>query len=68
VDFPIAHLVNKVYLEQYVMMFQWSHTLKAVTDDFLRILIGCPRSTESPMSHEPNGALGALGYTLRGHK
>ena len=33
--------VNKVYLEQYVAMFQWSCALKAVTDGFLRILIEC---------------------------
>jgi transposase-like protein len=32
--------VNKVYLEQYITMFEWSHNLKAVTDDFLRVLLG----------------------------
>ena len=32
--------VNKVYLEQYVMIFEWSYNLKAVTDEFLRILLG----------------------------
>jgi transposase-like protein len=35
--------VNKVYLEQYIKMFEWSHNLKAVTDDFLRVLLG-PRA------------------------
>ena len=32
--------VNKVYLEQYAIMFEWSYNLKAVTDDFLRVLLG----------------------------
>jgi transposase len=32
--------VNKVYLEQYIKMFEWSHNLKRVTDDFLRVLLG----------------------------
>ncbi len=26
--------VNKVYLEQYVIMFEWAHNLKTVTDAF----------------------------------
>ena len=34
--------VNKVYLEQYMKMFEWSYNLKAVTDAFLRILLGAP--------------------------
>ena len=38
--------VNKEYLEQYVIMFQWSHNLKTVTDGFLRILLGCPLATK----------------------
>ena len=33
--------VNKVYLEQYVIMFQWHYNLKAVDDRFLRIMCGC---------------------------
>jgi transposase len=33
--------VNKEYLEQYVIMFEWHFNLKTVTDDFLRILVGC---------------------------
>ena len=32
--------VNKVYLEQYVKMFEWSYNIKAVNDDFLRVLLG----------------------------
>jgi transposase len=32
--------VNKVYLGQYVTMFEWSHNLKRVTDAFLRALLG----------------------------
>ena len=38
--------VNKVYLEQYVIIFQWSHNLKAVTDEFLRILLGTKGTTK----------------------
>ena len=38
--------VNKVYLEQYVIMSEWAFNLKAVTDDFLRILVGCPVSND----------------------
>ena len=36
--------VNKVYLEQYMKMFEWSYNLKEVTDHFLRVLLG-PRVT-----------------------
>ena len=32
--------VNKKYLEQYIKMFEWSYNLKAITDAFLRILLG----------------------------
>jgi transposase-like protein len=32
--------VNKVYLEQYIKMFEWSYNLKAVSDGFLRKLLG----------------------------
>ena len=32
--------VNKLYLEQYIKMFEWSYNLKAITDAFLRILLG----------------------------
>jgi transposase len=38
--------VSKYYLGQYVAMFQWAHNLKAVTEDFLRILLGVPLSTD----------------------
>ena len=38
--------VNEVYLEQYVIMSEWAFNLKAVTDDFLRILVGCPVSND----------------------
>jgi transposase len=38
--------VNKEYLEQYIIMFQWSYNLKAVTDVFLRCLLGCSVATE----------------------
>lgn len=39
--------VNKVYLEQYVIMFEWHFNLKAVNDDFLRILVGCSVTNDS---------------------
>src|SRR3954447_468445 len=38
--------VNKVYLEQYVIIFEWCHNLKKVTDEFLRVLLGCRGTTE----------------------
>jgi transposase-like protein len=38
--------VNKMYLEQYVIIFEWAHNLKRVTDAFLRELLGCTRTTE----------------------
>jgi transposase len=38
--------VNKIYLERYVIMFEWSHNIKKVTDEFLRVLLGAKASTE----------------------
>jgi transposase len=38
--------VNKVYLEQYVIIFQWSYNLKTVNDAFLRALLGCTGTTK----------------------
>lgn len=38
--------VNKIYLEEYVIMFQWSHNLKAVSDAYLRVLLGCTGTTK----------------------
>ena len=38
--------VNKVYLEQYVIIFEWCHNLKEVTDEFLQVLLGCRGTTE----------------------
>ena len=38
--------VNKTYLEQYVIIFEWAYNLKVVTDEFLRVLLGCPGTTE----------------------
>ena len=32
--------VTKVYLEQYVKVFEWAYRLKSVTEDYLRILLG----------------------------
>jgi transposase len=32
--------VNKQYLEQYIKMFEWSHNIKRVNDDFLRVVLG----------------------------
>jgi len=38
--------VSKWFLEQYVAMFQWGHTLKAITADFIRALFGLPLTTD----------------------
>jgi hypothetical protein len=38
--------VNKVDLEQHIIMFQWAYNQKAVTDAFLRVSLGCPAATE----------------------
>jgi transposase len=32
--------VNKTYLAQYVAVFLWAYNVKAVTDEFLRVLMG----------------------------
>jgi len=32
--------VNKIYLEQYIKMFEWSYNLKSITPAFLRVLLG----------------------------
>ncbi len=37
--------VSKWYLAQYQAVFQWGCNIKAVTDEFLRILLGIPPST-----------------------
>lgn len=33
--------VNKVYLEQYAIIFQWHFNIKTVSDVFLRAMLGC---------------------------
>ena len=38
--------ISKMYLEHHVIMFKWAYNLKAVTDDFLRILLGARGTTE----------------------
>ena len=66
--------VSKVYLEQYVIMFKWSYNLKAVTDDYLRILLGvkaglthrfCTYSADSVTSSVFREVASVVG-TLRG--
>jgi hypothetical protein len=37
--------VSKWFLDEYVGIFQWGHTLKAVTIDFTRALYGLPLTT-----------------------
>ena len=37
--------VSKWYLAQYVAIFQWGYNIKAVTDEFLRTLLGCSSLT-----------------------
>jgi transposase-like protein len=39
--------VSKHYLAQYVAMFQWGYNIKAVTDEFLRTLLGSRPFTKS---------------------
>ena len=39
--------VSKWFLGQYVGIFQWIHTLKAVTAEFIRALVGLPLTTNS---------------------
>jgi transposase-like protein len=38
--------VSKWYLAQYQAVFQWGYNIKAVTDEFLRILLGITPSTD----------------------
>jgi hypothetical protein len=37
--------VNKVYLYQYVAIFEWGHNIKRVTAGFMRALLGAPLTT-----------------------
>jgi transposase len=37
--------VNKTYLEQYVVIFEWAYNLKVMTDEFLRVLLGSVATT-----------------------
>jgi transposase len=37
--------VSKWYLDQYAAIFQWGFNLKAVTDEFLALLLGRPLPT-----------------------
>ena len=45
--------VNKVYLEQYIKMFEWSTNIKRATDAFLRILLGGRAPTGGPAHKRP---------------
>jgi len=38
--------VSKWHLAGYVAIFEWANNLKRVTDDFLGLLLGLPRSTD----------------------
>jgi transposase len=40
--------VNKMYLEQYVVVFEWCHNLKKVTGEFLRVQLECRGMPQSP--------------------
>lgn len=40
--------VNKVYLQQYVAMFEWSYNVKRATPSFLRALLGIGATTACP--------------------
>jgi len=37
--------VSKWYEDRYAAMYEWHFNLKVVTDDFLRLLMGCPLNT-----------------------
>jgi hypothetical protein len=39
--------VSKWYPAQYQAAFRWGYNIEAVTDEFLRILLGIPPSTDS---------------------
>ena len=38
--------VNKTYLAQYVAVFLWAYNIKAVTDEYLRALMGVEVPTD----------------------
>jgi hypothetical protein len=40
--------VSKWRLSQYVVIFQWGHNLKCVTDKFMRVLLGIFPSADLP--------------------
>ena len=40
--------VNKVYLYQYVAIFEWGHNIKRVTPEFIRAMLGVTITTVSP--------------------
>ncbi len=41
-NFPrIFRGVNKVYLQQYIAIFEWTHNFKKVTKEFLRNVLTC---------------------------
>ena len=40
--------VNKVYLHQYVAMFEWGHNVKRVTPAFVQALLGVRSATICP--------------------
>jgi transposase len=40
--------VNKVYLDQYVAMFDWSYNVKRVNEAFVRALLGLRSATICP--------------------
>ena len=39
--------VSQWYLAQYQAVFEWGFKIKSVTDEFLRVLLGRPPSTDS---------------------
>ena len=38
--------MNKAYLAQYVAVFLWAYNIKAVTDEYLRALMGAKVPTD----------------------
>ena len=40
--------VNKIYLQQYIAIFIWTHNFKTITTDFLQPLFTAPGRANSP--------------------
>jgi transposase len=50
--------VNKVYLNQYVKMFEWSYNIKTVNDGYLQVLLGRRRPAGETLARRPTNRSG----------